>query len=210
MASNPLKWDDYKDCSPEEGVRRIYEHILRSADEIVGWYWKSIRSKRLTALVARGAAFVLLIAGTGGQILASTLEAAVDRLTCTQVSLVLLATAALLLTGDRTFGWTSGWTRYITTAMAMERLVQEFRLQWAKVLFTRPGPLERADALALFDLAQALELQLLKAQNDETTAWATEFSAGLQLLDAAIKVQREAQDKQLDELRTRVDRPGGA
>lgn len=208
MAQSRLNWDDYRDCAPEAGVAAIYDYTQRSADEIVGWYWRSIRAKRRTALTVRGLAFVLLVAGTAGQILASTLPTVDERLTCTQFALVLFAIAALLLTGDRAFGWTSGWTRYIATAMAMDNLVHEFRLTWARTLFARTGPLSRDDALALFELAQTLETQLLKAQGAETGAWATEFNAGLQLLESTIRVQREAAEQRHETLRAAIERTG--
>lgn len=201
-----LDWDAYKDKTPDEGVHAIYTYISGTATQLTGWYWHSIRTKRTTALVVRWLAFGLLIVGTAAQIYASTIESMSSRLHTTQGSLMLLAVAALLLTGDRVFGWSSGWTRYITTAMMMENLTREFQLKWAHYHFGRDQPLTREDALTLFELARALETQLLKAQSDETTTWATEFHAGLQMLESAIKLQRETTEKRLDELRSSVEK----
>lgn len=160
----------------------------------------------MAAQVIRFSAFVFLLVGAVAQIYTSSIESSTVRLHYSQGSLALLAIAALFLQCDRAFGWTSGWTRYITTAMMMESLFRDFKLKWAKYQISRPQPLTREDIATLFELASTLEGQLLKARAEETAAWATEFHAGLALLESAIKSQRETTEKKLDELRASVDK----
>lgn len=201
-----LKWNDYKDASPEDAVKAIYAYICGMAADIIGWYWSAIKNKKKAALMVRGFAFAMLIIGAIAQIYASSLDDPKFRLHYTQGSLALFAVGALLIQGDRSFGWTSGWTRYIMTAMSMEILFSEFKLKWAKYQMSRAATLTNEDVTTLFDLASTLEGQLLKARGEETAAWATEFHAGLQLLESAIKNQRETTEKKLDELRATVEK----
>jgi hypothetical protein len=197
-----LKWDEYRDKQPQEALASIYAYITTSSKQICGWYWENISTKRITSLAARGVAFFLLVAGTALQIYATTLEKAPDKLTLTQLAVASLAVAALVLLGDRAFGWSSGWMRYITTVTTMENLTRSFQLEWAKYLVSKTTPLNAGDTKTLFDLARGFEQELLKLQADETTKWVAEFSAGISLLESAIKTQREETEKKIEAIRT--------
>lgn len=201
-----LNWDDYKDALPDGAAKAMYAYICGTAADIIGWYWSAIKNKKRAALLVRGVAFAMLILGAIAQIYTSSVDDAKLRLHYTQGSLALLAIGALLIQGDRSFGWTSGWTRYIMTAMSMDTLFSEFKLKWAKYQVSRTAALTKEDVATLFDLASTLEGQLLKARGEETATWATEFHAGLQLLESAIKIQRETTEKKLDELRATVEK----
>jgi hypothetical protein len=199
---NFLKWDEYRDKQPQVALASIYAYTTSTSKEICDWYWKSISTKRKTSLVARGLAFLLLVAGTALQIYTTTLKEAADKLTLAQLAVASLAIAALILVGDRAFGWSSGWMRYVTTVTTMENLTRAFHLEWAKYLVSKTTPLDAADTKALFDLARGLEQELLKLQADETTKWVAEFNAGISLLESAIKTQREETEKKIDAIRT--------
>lgn len=197
------KWDNYKDRKPEETLPSIYAHIETTSLEMCSWYWTSIRTKRTTSLVARFAAFLLLVLGTTLPIFAAIQVEAKDKLLFTQWAVALLAIAGLTQVADKVFGWSSGWMRYITTVTTMENLTRAFQMEWAKYLVSKNGaPLETSDAKALFDLAQALEQELTKLQAEETTKWVAEFNTGISLLDTLIKTQREEIDKKLEAIRT--------
>ena len=139
--------------------------------------------------------------GTALPLLAGLGDDAKTRLTCTQIAITLLAIAGLLQVADKAFGWSSGWMRYITTATSMESISALFELAWTKHLILKPGEPDSSDVKTLFALAEQLERDLIKLQTDETNGWITEFNAGISLLDAAIKAQREETQKQLDALR---------
>lgn len=197
-----LRWDEYRQKKPDEALSSIYSYITATSRQIREWYWKSISTKRTTSLTVRSCAFALLVCGTGLQIYASAFDSAADRLVVTQISVVSLVVAALMLTGDRVFGWSTGWIRYVTTVTTMENLTRAFQLEWASYLLSKTTPLDEADTKKLFDLARALEQELLKLQAEETTKWVAEFNAGISLLESAIKTQREETEKKIDAIRT--------
>jgi hypothetical protein len=196
------KWDQYKDKTPDEALLSIYAHIETTSRAMCEWYWKSIKTKRLTSQAARGVAFILLILGTSFPIIAATHKEPDDKLLFTQLAVAFLAVAGLTQLADKVFGWSSGWMRYITTVTTMENLTRAFQMEWAKYLVCKGTPVDAKDAKDLFDLANRLEEELTKLQAEETTKWVAEFNTGISLLDTMIKTQREETDKKLAEIRT--------
>jgi hypothetical protein len=197
-----MTWDQYKEKSPPAALESIYAYITDFAASTTGWYWKSIKTKRRTSIAVRALSFLLLAFGTSAQFYASTVGEVQSRLDITQTAIAALAIAALMTVADRAFGWSGGWLRYILTVTTMENLVRAFQFEWAKHFVSKDGAVNSDDVRALFLLAQGLEQELLKLQGDETTKWATEFNAGIAVLESAIKTQREETDKKVDSIRT--------
>lgn len=198
-------WDLYKNKLPDEVLASVYAHIEATSLMMCGWYWSSIRTKRRTSIWVRALAFVLLLFGTTFPIFAALQAAAEHKLLLTQLAVAFLAIAGLTQLADRVFGWSSGWMRYITTVTTMENLTRAFQLEWAKYLVSKSDPLSADDAKSLFDLAKALEQELIKLQAEETTKWVAEFNSGVSLLEAMIKSQREETDKKLEAVRTSLE-----
>lgn len=209
MASTPdlnreptIIWDRYKDKSPSEALEQIYKDAQASSSMKRNWYWANIKKKRWASLASRGTVFAFLVAGTGLPLLAGLSNDPAIRLTCTQIAITFLATAGMIQLADKSFGWSSGWMRYITTVTAMESATDVFDMTWSKHLILKTAAIDSNDVQALFALAEQLERDLTKLLTDETNGWITEFNAGISLLDAAIKAQRADTQKQLDALRT--------
>lgn len=197
-------WDEYNEKQPAEALDLIYTHAQANSQKVCSWYWRSIGVKRRTSQVVRIIAVLLLILGTTSPLVAAIRETAQDKLLFTQLGLGALAIAGLLQLADKVFGWSSGWMRYITTVTTMENLTRVFQLEWGKYLISKSGPLSAVDVKALYDLAQKLEQELAKLQEEETTKWIAEFNTGISLLDTLIKTQREETNKKLDAIRTSI------
>jgi hypothetical protein len=202
-AEPTLTWDRYSGQDPKFALEQLYQDTLNISKQKRDWYWTSIKTKRWTSLVIRWVAFLLLVVGTALPILAGLSDEAASRLLCTQIAVAMLAIAGLLQIADKIFGWSSGWMRYVTTVTAMESATNIFHIEWAKHV-CKPDPCGPSDLQPLFAISEALERELIKLQTEETNRWVTEFNAGLSLLDAAIKAQREETQKQIESLRTTV------
>ena len=209
MASKPdistkvlLPWDEYKDKEPSAALASIYSRTAANSIAMCTWYWTSVGTKRWTSLWIRALSFVLLAAGTSLPIFAAIQDLPKDKLIFTQWAVAMLALSGLLLLADRVFGWSSGWTRYITTVTTMENLTRSFELEWAKYILSKTASLDSNDVKSLFELARALEQELTKLQADETGKWVAEFNTGTSLLETTIKTQREETDKKIDAIRT--------
>jgi low affinity Fe/Cu permease len=188
-------WDNYANASASKALPAIYEHAKNASSVARTWYWKSIRSKRIASQLIRAASFVLLLFGAVLPILAGLSDDVDQRLACTQLGVAALAIAGLLQAGDRIFGWSSGWLRYITTVTAMEAATRKFELDWANYMISKPGALIDDDKRQLFEMAQQLEDEIGKLQSDETNKWVSEFNSSLAMLNDLIRSQRESAEK---------------
>lgn len=197
-----IDWNRYSAEKPEVALTLIYEDAKSSFKKKCDWYWDSIRTKKTTSFWIRGFAFFFLVLGTTFPLIAAAFDTSEHRLYWTQSAIALLAVAGLFQLADKAFGWSSGWMRYITTATSMESAAATFELAWAKHVISKSGFPDSNDVPTLFALAEQFEQDLIKLQADETKGWFAEFNAGIGLLDAAIKTQREETQKQLEALRT--------
>ncbi len=200
-AESMLKWDEYKDKTHDLALPSIYARASVDATRFSAWYWTSIRTKRQTSLAVRFLTFLLLILGTLLPILAGLGDKPEHRLELTQIGVVSLALGGLLQVGDRVFGWSSGWIRYISTATAMENLARKFEMDWAGYIIGKNGKLDDSDTKPLFDFALQLQQGLSKLQTDETESWKAEFNTGASILNDMIKAQRESTEKASDAAR---------
>lgn len=197
-----LKWDEYRDKPYDQVLPSIYSKASLDAKLYSGWYWASIRTKRRASLTVRFLTLIFIILGTLLPIVSGIIDKSdYFKLVLTQLGVVSLALGGLLQVGDRVFGWSSGWLRYISTVMAMENLTREFELDWAGYIINKNGNLGNEDAKSLFNLAEKFQQGLINLQNEETESWKMEFSTGAALLGDLIKSQKELNEKASDAVR---------
>lgn len=197
-------WDNYKGKKAEEIIETVYMRIEKTSRTMCGWYWASIDKKRKVSYFVRLLAYVLLAIGTTLPLIAAVQTTSDEKLLLTQWGIACLLLAGLAQLGDRVFGWSSGWMRYVTTVTTMENLTRSFQMAWGKYLVSKTESLNISDAQALFELASGLEQELTKLQADETSKWVSEFNTGIQLLDNMINKQREETEKQLQAIRAEL------
>jgi len=190
-----LNWDQYAGVTAAQALPEIYAHATKASIVARTWYWNSIETKRSCSFAVRFASYVFLVLGGVLPVVAGLSSDPATRLLFTQVGVTALALAGLLQAGDRIFGWSSGWMRYVTTVMAMESATRKFELDWSSYLISRTDPLSDSDKQPLFDLAKQLEEAIAKLQTDETDKWVTEFNSSQGLLSDLIKSQRETAEK---------------
>src|SRR5262249_8901931 len=93
---------------------------------------------------------------------------------------------------DRFFGYSTGWIRYVTTAMAIEKSLDEFRLEWtrnmAKMRGAQPGP-EQLDTL--IQTCAAFTLAIKNQVEQETKAWVVEFQSNLSQLEKDLQAKAD-------------------
>jgi len=180
----------------------IYDHTVAYSHTCRGWYWKSIRNKRLISLIARLSTFLLAGFGVAAPLIAAVWSEASDKLLWSQLAVIALAVAGVMQLADRVFGWSSGWLRYISTVTAMENLTRQFQLEWAVFVVNLEKPVTNAEIRPLFEIAQRFQHQLGDLQANETDGWIAEFNTGRAALGEFIKASREAADKSAAEARS--------
>lgn len=187
-------WDKFKTADVATALTNIYSHATAHSAATREWYWRSIKSKRIASISGRSLSYALLVSGALLPVIAVLLPDEF-RLPATQIGVVAIALAGLLLGADRIFGWSSGWLRYVTTVTQMESMTLQFELDWARYILSKQVSLNDGDRKALFDLASSFEQKLTKAQSDETDKWVVEFTNSVAALSDLIKAQRESAEK---------------
>lgn len=197
-----LGWDQFDGKPPHEALPVIYRQALRFSQDCRGWYWKSIRNKRLTSLVSRLITFLLAAIGVAAPLVAAVMTRDEDKLMLSQLAVVSLAVAGVTQLADRVYGWSSGWIRYISTVTAMENLTRKFQMEWALYCVNLQRPVAQEDVRPLFEIAQRFQIQLGEMQATETDGWIAEFNTGRAMLAEVIKASKEAADKYEEEVRS--------
>lgn len=195
-----LAWDQFNDKKPKEALPAIYQHAEEFSKRCRRWYWHSIHHKRLVSTTARIVAFAFAAFGVTAPLATTIWGTDGQRLLWTQFAVAALALAGLTQLGDRVFGWSSGWLRYISTVTAMENLTRQFELDWAGYFVTL-GETQPAQVKPLFDMAQRFEVQIADLQKRETDAWVIEFNTGLSALNDIVKTAHEGSQKSAADLR---------
>src|SRR5690606_33827087 len=97
-----------------------------------------------------------------------------------QLGYLFLALAAACVGVDRFFGFSRGWMRYITAALVLERLLSEFRLEWAMMRAKFGGRSPSPEQVQL--MLQSIKEFLLRVDGEvekETQEWIAEFQSSL-------------------------------
>jgi hypothetical protein len=183
-------WDEFVGKSSGDAAQAMYQHAATTYTTVADWYWDSIGDKRNTALITRALTMLLVIGATIMQTLATIDGDPAVRLRHSQYVLAMLAVAGLVQLADRVFGWSSGWTRYVTTATAIEVRTRQLQRDWNSAMLVFTVPLQPDNTRALYELIKCYEADILKAQADETQTWAAEFNNGSAILGDAITTLR--------------------
>jgi hypothetical protein len=165
----------------------LRRYVESEAQRQVDWYFRKLKAKSRASIWLRFVSILLFVAG--GLVPIAKAVLAPDLLKRMafdfgQAGYLLLAIAAGCLALDRFFGYSTGWIRYVTTGLAIEKSLEEFRMEWtrgiAKLRGVPPNELQLDQLLltcATFSLAIRSQVE------QETKAWVTEFQSSLSQLE---------------------------
>ena len=217
----PPSWqpDQVQNCL--DSMRQYVEADVEGA---IHWYyakkpWKAWASQllKLLTLLATGLGGLLPIVSATG-IFSSGLPEAQRQLRNLQVNQIgyfCFGLAAAFLAFDKYFGYSTGWMRYITTAMSLETALRNFRLDWARTTSGLAGAPPSGAALeTLLQKIQGFCVAARTLVEKETQAWVMEFQTNLSQLEkearAAMDSARAAVETVQKEAKVAADstRPG--
>lgn len=145
----------------------LREHYL----EVISWYLKEKEKKGRLSKSLRLASIVLAVLGGAAPLVADIAPVNPSS------GYVLLALAAGLQLVDRFFGYSSAWSRYVSSAMDLNAHLLLFQLDYSRLEATSAPDEER------WALLRRAAQQLAEAVSSETRTWSTEFAQNLQELD---------------------------
>ena len=181
-----LTWKSDGDVA--NGLTSLYKHAEARAESTIAWY---LRSKASKSFNSRALRLLTILLGTIGG-LAPIIDSAglagwlPEGAEATEIGYLMLGLAAACVAVDKLFGFSSGWMRYITTAMALQEDLSRLRMDWAMTMVSsRSNPLSTPDILNhLARLRLFLETVDGRVMQ-ETRAWIAEFQTTLADIERA-------------------------
>ena len=188
-------------------LHELYAYAEKRADDAIKWYMRQKGKKALGSRALRLSAIILTTLGGLAPIIVSLgwLSTATGRLDRSgafhftdalvgQLGYLLLAIAGACILLDKFFGFSSGWMRYITTGMSIQKSLSQFRLDWAMMVAQLGGKNPTPDQVQLMITRLREFVALVDSEVEmETKAWITEFQNNLADLDRSVKEQTAAQ-----------------
>jgi hypothetical protein len=186
-----LQWETDKLATP---LNELCAYITGQTQKAIDWYYRKRQLRRYFCRIVRISA-ILLTAFAGLLPLINEIVGSGHALHSLW-SAVALAVAATLIMLDRFYGFTSGWIRFLLTAQQLTQALASFQLEIErqKLGWENPEP-TREQSLALMGQIQQFHQQVLGIINDETKAWAAEFTEVLKQIDEQAKLAAQASRK---------------
>lgn len=185
-----LRWDGENAMT---SLNVLYGFAYKEAESTEAWYWKKTGQKKQWAMILRVVAIAsATVAGLIPILTPIFKDSAGDPLINPVWSSVAvgLGTAAIGL--DKYFGFSSGWIRYVTSAMNVKGWLIEFKYDWElnrAMSLASGNTYDNAELQAMIMKCSAFVSKILGAVQGETKQWAQEFQSSLGTLDEALKQQ---------------------
>lgn len=190
-----LKWGTMQQI--QMSINALYQYAEANANDSIQWYGRKKHDKAKMSSFLRASAIILTslggLAPIVGAIGITSINFGKLPVNIGQLGYLFLGLAAACIGFDKYFGFSSGWMRYISTKMTLERALSEFRLDWAMMIAKLTDKQPTPDQVQL--MIQRLKEFLVLINNNvetETLAWVAEFKNSLADIEKASKVQAEA------------------
>lgn len=166
-----------------------------SAEAIQAQLWY-MRNRRVKSVAGRGLRIAAILLTTIGGIVpfitTTGLADAEAKNDWSQAGYIFLGLAAGSIALDRFFGFSSGWIRYMTTALVLQRLITEFEMDW--VALNAHLPTDQHDPTKRELLLRRIQVFLIRVREEverETAEWAAEYRSNLIELEKSAKRELE-------------------
>jgi hypothetical protein len=186
-----LSWKNSDEI--ETSLKELRAYVEDEAQRQIKWYYAKKVWKARASMGLRFVAIVLFALGGLVPILKATLPTQLIAglgFDFGQAGYLLIGIAAACIGLDRYFGYSTGWIRYITTAMAIEKALEEYRLEWARNMSKIGGSVPTQQQIDdLIMTCSTFSLAIKSQVEQETKAWVTEFQSNL------TQLEKDLQDK---------------
>src|SRR5271157_1930311 len=183
------QWDDKK---PKDSLLSLFGATVLQGEAAINWYkrkqtWKRFGSRLFRylaiGLVAIGALLPLLSMQGLDQHLPFL------KVLVPQWGYVVFAIAAGCVLGDKLFGFSTGWIRFIKTQLILEGALTELRYDWLAFFAKLSGDAPTQEEIqTLIQRLKAFVVFVNAQVQQETEVWVLEFQSSLADLEKAAKV----------------------
>lgn len=168
-------------------ITSTYEEVLAKANGSAAWYVKNQKWMKRLSKIIRLLSIVLF--GLGGLIpmINSLLLENQSDLKIVNLGYIAIAIAGTLLLVDKFFGFSSGWIRFITANMEIERMIVEFEMRWKIETFGKDlENISEEEGKIMLTLLMDFVFQINEVMKQETNSWVSEFQSNLAELQESI------------------------
>ena len=194
-ATDQLICLSWKESDVDSSMTTLRRYVEDAAQRQIDWYHRKRQTKATISTALRFSAIVFFVAGGLVPIVKATLPtAALQKLPFdfAESGYLLIALAGGCVALDRFFGYSSGWIRCITTALAIEKSLEEFRMEWARSIAKLRGDAPNAAELdQLIATCGNFSLAIRAQVEQETKAWVAEFQSNLAQLERDLQAKAE-------------------
>jgi hypothetical protein len=172
------------DADIEASINTLYYYAETIADQSIRWYWNAKQSKARWSRLLRVGAIVLVTLGGLAPIISSLDWFSQSSHLIGQLGYISLGLAAACVGFDKFFGFSSGWMRYVLTAMALQEALSAFRMDWA-IMSTqlREKALSADEVKPMIQRMRDFVQEIDQSVERETQAWVAEFQTSLAEFD---------------------------
>ncbi len=185
-----LKWSDSEAVT---SLELLYQYVNNECDQATGWYFTKKKTMKTLGYISRvGSISAVAFAGVI-PILGEIFEKEDVPGLSPAWSTFFLAIAGVFLSLDRFGGYTSGWIRYIRTALALNRLQANFRIEWeSQRLLLQGDHTDSATVNQAIEKCRDFLAQVNSIVGAETDEWAKDFQKVLAELERKFKKDQDS------------------
>ena len=173
----------------------LYYFVETKAIEAIEWYLRNKRMKcRFSQWIRFGAILSLAVGGMFPII--AGLGAGIQY---SQYGYVFIAFAAALIGLDKFFGFSTAWIRFMSTQIALQKLLAEMQMTWSAYGLTHKhaepeNPATAEDQKKIIQTLTQFRLDIVSMVEHEMKIWVEEFQSNLAVLDRKVH-EAETQKK---------------
>ncbi|MBV9991553.1 MAG: SLATT domain-containing protein [Alphaproteobacteria bacterium] len=200
-----VDFDLFKPVDPE--IAGLYEQLVNKATSTIAWYANERRYMRVrtlwirrTAVLALGASAGLVALQAGNFPISIPALHGVPPIPTNVLELVFAGLGSGVLVLDKLFGYSTGWVRYMLAELAVQRALDDFKVDWTIATMAQkqagtpagapvapPAPQPPSGVAVLQQLLKAFSAKVDSIVGDETQQWVIEFQSSMALLQKSAK-----------------------
>jgi hypothetical protein len=161
--------------NPSSALPHVYDYVVSQAKNAEEWYAKKRRPKKRGGQVLRIASIVLVGVAALIPILSEVVTDQGRAVVPAAWASAALIVAATLVALDRYFGFSTGWTRFMSADLEIGRLRHRFEFRWIEL----EAPGQENNPVAQLQLARELIEAIDQVVALETSTWSEEFRTAL-------------------------------
>ncbi|MGW3415683.1 SLATT domain-containing protein [Streptomyces sp. NPDC000888] len=165
-----------------EALQTLFRWVESEALLVHGWYLKEKESKAKISKRLRVLTICIITTGVIFPILALLSNGKIRP----EWGYVAFALSGGLVLLDKGFGYSSSWSRYMSTSASLGGVISRYQVAWAAWMLVAGSNIELDISEPLEKVIVPFATEVAELLEGETRVWATEFSENLSMLHSSV------------------------